>query len=136
MAERSDEPHHQVFQRVGTVIGKQLNLSDEALVSRLIAKGCMSERTRAKYTGHTKQARQRFIGRLQNQPYKVFLAFVECLREDAKYSELVAKVEAILAEHSTINNGISSADIANTATSIQTDSEKNASLGPPLTTAG
>ena len=87
------EPHHQVFQRgVSTMITKQLNLADEALVSRLIAKGCISENDRTQYTGHTKQARNRFISRLQNQPYKVFLAFVQCLKEDAKYSELVAVV--------------------------------------------
>ena len=134
MAERSEEPHHQVFRRVGDVIIKQLNLSDEALVSRLIAKGCISEKTRAKYTGQTKMVRQRFVGRLQNQPYKVFLAFVECLKEDAKYSELVTTVEAIMAEYNS-TPAPSTADIASATTpSIETD--KNELLGPSLMTAG
>ena len=134
MAERSEEPHHLVFLRVGDVIIKQLNLSDEALVSRLITKGCISEKTRAKYTGRTKMARQRFINRLQNQPYKVFLAFVECLKEDAKYSELVAMVEAILTEYNS-TPAPSTADIAS-ATTPSTQTDKNELVGPSLTTAG
>ena len=126
------EPHHQVFQRVSTMITKQLNLADEALVSRLIAKGCISENDRTQYTGHTKQARNRFISRLQNQPYKVFLAFIQCLKEDAKYSELVAVVEAVLAEsdHTTAPT----TDTASTSPDMQT--EKNALFGPSLTTTG
>ena len=133
MARRSEEPHHQVFRRVGEVIIKQLNLSDEALVSRLITKGCISGKTRAKYTGQAKMARQKFVCRLQNQPYKVFLAFVECLKEDAKYSELVAMVEAILAEHNGTPAASTTDILSATTTSIQTD--KNVLLGPSLITA-
>jgi len=99
MAKRVDEPHHHVIRRAGTIINKHLNLADEALVSRLIAGGCIIEKDKDKYTGKTKLARNRFITRLQNQPYKVFLTFVECLREDTKYSELVNVLDEALTEY-------------------------------------
>ena len=68
-------------------------------VSRLIASGCISEKDRDKYTGKTKRVRDRFIARFQNQPYEQFLTFVECLREDTKYTELVTTLDEALAEY-------------------------------------
>ena len=127
MATKAQEPHHHVIRRTGTVINKHLNLADEALVSRLIAKGCISDNDKAKYTGRTKLARNRFITRLQNQPYKVFLAFVECLKEDTKYSELVAVLEATLAEF----------DCTPPMTTSETTApEDSISLDPSPTTTG
>ena len=74
-------------------------MADEALVSRLIASGCLSEKDRDKYTGKTKRVRDRFIARFQNQPYELFLVFVECLRGDEKYVELVTVLDEALAEY-------------------------------------
>ena len=93
------EPHHHIIRRAGPTINKHLNLADEALISRLITSGCISEKDRDKYTGKTKRVRDRFIARFQNQPYELFLAFVECLREDVKYSVLVTVLDEALAEY-------------------------------------
>ena len=128
------EPHHQIFRRISEIITKQLNLADEGLVSRLIAKGCISENDRTQYTGHTKQARRRFISRLQNKPYKVFLAFVQCLKEDAKYSELVSMMEAILTEFDHTATALTAHGTVSTSHNIQT--ENNAVWSPSLITAG
>ena len=93
------EPHHHIIRRTLPTIEKHLNLADEALISRLITSGCISEKDRDKYTGKTKRVRDRFIARFQNQPYELFLAFVECLREDVKYSVLVTALDEALAEY-------------------------------------
>ena len=93
------EPHHHIIRRARTAINKHLNLADEALISRLITSGCISEKDRDKYTGKTKRVKDRFIARFQNQPYELFLAFVECLREDVKYSVLVTVLDEALAEY-------------------------------------
>lgn len=93
------QPHHHIIRCAGPTINKHLNLTDENLVSRLITSGCISEKDRDKYTGKTKRAKDRFIARFQNQPYELFLTFVECLREDTKYSELVNVLDKALAEY-------------------------------------
>ena len=94
------QPHHHIIRRAGPAINKHLNLADEALISRLIASGCIGEKDREKYTGmKTKRIRDRFIARFQNQPYELFLTFVECLREDTKYSVLVTVLDEALAEY-------------------------------------
>ena len=93
------KPHHHIIRRAGPTLNKHLNLTDEGLVSRLIASGCISEKDRDKYTGKTKRVRDRFIARFQNQPYEQFLTFVECLREDTKYTELVTVLDESLAEY-------------------------------------
>lgn len=97
MAEGSVEPHYHILRRAGPAISKHLNLTDAGLISRLIDSGCISEKDRDKYTGKTKRVRDRFIGRLLNQPYELFLTFVECLRADIKYSELVSVLDEALA---------------------------------------
>ena len=93
------DPHHHIIRRAGPAINKHLNLADESFVNRLIASGCIGEKDRKRYTGSTKRARDRFIARFQNQPYELFLTFVECLREDAKYVELVTVLDEALAEY-------------------------------------
>jgi len=95
------QPHHHIIRRAGPTINKHLNFEDEALVSRLISSGCISEKDKDKYTGgkKTKRAKDRFIARFQNQPYELFLTFVKCLREDTKYSELVNVLDEALAEY-------------------------------------
>ena len=93
------EPHHHIIRRAGPTINKHLNLADDQLVSRLISCGCISEKDKGKYSGKSKLARTRFIARFQNQPYKLFLKFVECLRGDPKYIELVTALDEALAEY-------------------------------------
>ena len=93
------EPHHHIIRRAGPAINKHLNLADEQLVSRLINSGCINEKDKGKYSGKTKRARDRFIARFQNQPYALFLTFVECLRGDPKYIELVNALDEALAEY-------------------------------------
>ena len=93
------EPHHHIIRRAGPAINKHLNLTDEGLVSRLVSSGCIGEKDREKYTGKTKRVRDRFIARFQNQPYELFLTFVECLREDTKYAKLVIVLDEALAEY-------------------------------------
>ena len=99
MAAEGLEPHHHVIRRAGSTINKHLNLADEDLVSRLIASGCIGEKDRDKYTGKSKRVRDRFIARFQNQSYELFLTFVECLREDTKYVELITVLDEALAEY-------------------------------------
>jgi len=74
-------------------------LTDEALITRLIDRGCIGENDKGKYTGKTKRVKDRFIARFQNQSYEIFLSFVECLRVDDKYSQLVAVLDDALAEY-------------------------------------
>jgi len=96
------EPHHHIIRRAGSAINKHLNLTDEALISRMIDRGCIKENDRGKYTGKTRRIKDRFIARFQTQPYQVFLAFVECLREDSKYSQLVKVLDDALAEYGAV----------------------------------
>jgi len=93
------QPHHHIIRRAGSTLNKHLNLTDETLITRLIARGCIGENDRGKYTGKTKRIKDKFIARFQNQPYELFLSFVECLREDDKYSQLVAVLDDALAEY-------------------------------------
>ena len=93
------EPHHHIIRRAGSTLNKHLNLSDEALITRLIDRGCIGADDRGRYTGKTKRVKDRFIARFQNQSYELFLSFVECLREDEKYSQLVAVLDDALAEY-------------------------------------
>ena len=127
-------PHHHIIRRAGPAINKHLNLSDEALLGRLITRGCISEKDKDRYTGKGKRARDRFIARFQNQSYELFLAFVECLRADDKYSELVTVLDESLAEYGYVPpTTVSGSHETGTASS---QSEDGLSLTTPLITIG
>ena len=132
MAEGGSEPHHHIIRRAGPAINKHLNLADEALISRLISRGCISEKDREKYTaGKTKRVKAGFIARFQVQPYELFLAFVECLREDSKYSELVTILDKTLAEYGSPTT-VSGSHETGTLTTVSGSHE----TGTPTTISG
>ena len=64
----------------------------------------------------------------------MFLAFVQCLKEDAKYSELVSMMEAILTEFDHTATALTADGTVSTSHNTQT--EKNAVWSPSLTAAG
>ena len=132
-------PHHHIIRRAGPAINKYLNLSDEGLVGRLIASGCISEKDKDKYTGKTKRVRDRFIARFQNQPYELFLTFVECLRRDEKYVKLVTILDEALAEYGYVPPATSASESREKDT-IHLQSEDVPSLSEqersPTTTGG
>ena len=129
-------PHHHIIRRAGPAINKHLNLSDEALLGRLITRGCISEKDKDRYTGKGKRARDRFIARFQNQSYELFLAFVECLRADDKYSELVTVLDEALAEYGYVPpTAVSGSHETGTAPSQSEDSPSLTTQVPsPMTT--
>ena len=92
------QPHHHVLRRV--CIERHLNLADDhALVNRLIASGCVSEKLLHSDAYVSKDVQRKYFAWFQNQPYELFLKFMECLRGDEKYSKLVRMLDRALAEH-------------------------------------
>ena len=99
MAAEQLQPHHHVLRRAEGPLFKYLDLTDETLIDRLIDRGCISEHDRGQYSGRSKRARDLLIARLRYQPFKVFLAFVECLRDDDKYAQLVKVLDEALDDY-------------------------------------
>jgi len=93
------QPHHHVLRRAEGPLFKYLDLTDETLIDRLIDRGCISEHDRGQYSGRSKRPRDLLIARLRYQPFEVFLAFVECLRDDGKYAQLVKALDEALDDY-------------------------------------